>query len=45
MRRGKFSYSDRADKVAMIGANVLMILEINGKYDGGEQLVLVGSAT
>jgi len=31
MRRGKLGYRDRADKVAMIGANVLTILEINGK--------------
>jgi hypothetical protein len=31
-RRGKLGLIDRADKVAMIGAKVLVILEINGKY-------------
>ena len=31
-RRGKLSLIDRADRVAMIGAKVLVILEINGKY-------------
>jgi hypothetical protein len=31
-RKGKLGLIDRADKVAMIGAKVLMILEINGKY-------------
>jgi hypothetical protein len=30
--RGKLGLIDRADKVAMIGAKVLVILEINGKY-------------
>ena len=31
-RRGKLGLINRADKVAMIGANVLVIIEINGKY-------------
>lgn len=31
-RRGKLGLIDRADKVAMIGAKVLIILEINGRY-------------
>ena len=31
-RRGKLGLIDRADKVAMTGAKVLIILEINGKY-------------
>src|SRR5438045_3976697 len=31
-RRGKLGLFNRADKLAMIGANVLVILEINGKY-------------
>lgn len=32
MRRGKLSLVDRADKVAMVGAKVLLIVEINGRY-------------
>jgi hypothetical protein len=31
-RRGKLGLIDSADKVAMIGAKVLVILEIDGKY-------------
>jgi hypothetical protein len=31
-RKKKLSLINRADKVAMIGANVLVIIEINGKY-------------
>jgi hypothetical protein len=31
-RRGKLGLIDRAEKVARIGAKVLVILEINGKY-------------
>jgi hypothetical protein len=31
-RRGKLGLIDRADRVAMIGAKVLVILKINGKY-------------
>jgi hypothetical protein len=31
-RRGKLGLLDRADKVAMIAAKVLVILEINGRY-------------
>ena len=31
-RRGKLSLVDRADKVAMIGAKVLLIVEMNGRY-------------
>jgi hypothetical protein len=32
LRRGKLGLFNRADKLAMIGANVLVIFEINGKY-------------
>ena len=32
MRRGKLSFVDRADKVAMVSAKVLLIVEINGRY-------------
>jgi hypothetical protein len=32
MRRGKLSLIDRADKVAMVSAKVLLIVEINGRY-------------
>lgn len=44
MRRRKLGCRDRADKVAMIGANALTILETDGKYDGGDarQLVIDG---
>ena len=44
MRRGKLGCCDRADKVAMISAIVLTILEIDGKYDGGDarQLAIDG---
>jgi hypothetical protein len=31
-RKRKLDLIDRADKVAMIGAKILVILEINGKY-------------
>jgi hypothetical protein len=31
-RKGKLGLINRADKVVMIGAKVLIILEINGKY-------------
>lgn len=32
MYRGKLGLVDRAEKIAMLGAKVLVILEINGKY-------------
>jgi hypothetical protein len=31
-RRGKLGLINRTDKMAMIGAKVLVILKINGKY-------------
>jgi hypothetical protein len=31
-RKGKLSLINKIDKVVMIGAKVLVILEINGKY-------------
>jgi hypothetical protein len=31
-RKGKLGLINRADKVAIIGTKVLVILEINGKY-------------
>jgi hypothetical protein len=32
MRRRKLGLVDRADKVAMVGARVLLMVEMNGRY-------------